>query len=161
MNNSNLNQNLNSNDATWYLLTECSLVEFVSEIDRGDELKSRLLFQRIRELDIPSRCVNKIEMTLTGFAREALIHSKQAGLELQGRIRVFCQKKLIDDPNIAKTSRPSHTGRTMQPVQMIHHPVTRMDGGWGYFLIERGGNDCADFPLSSYHLVDLYLYKEG
>jgi hypothetical protein len=142
----------------WYLLAESSLVEFTSEIDRGDELKAGL-FQKIQELDIPPQCVEKIDRTLKGFVREALVHLEQPELELPWRIRVFCQKKLIDGLTSAKISEPCHSGK--YGAEMMHHPSTVMDGGWGYFLIERGGDVYADSSLSSYQLVDIYLYKEG
>jgi hypothetical protein len=132
----------------------------MSEIDRGDELNAGL-FQKMQELDIPLQCVEKIERTLKGFVREALVHYKQSKLELSGRIRVFCQIKQIDAANSAQTSRLCNAELAMEHAQIIHHSGTKMDRGWGYFLIERGGNVFADSSLSSYHLVDLYLYKEG
>jgi hypothetical protein len=157
---SNASQNLTSSHSAWYLLTESSLVVFMSEIDRGDWLRAGL-FQKIHELDIPPQCVERIERTLKGFVRETLVHLQQSELELPGRIRVFCQKKLIDAANSAQTSQPCHSEQNMEQVQMIHHPGTRMDGGWGYFMIERGGNIFADSSMCSYRLVELYLYKEG
>jgi hypothetical protein len=157
----NASQSLTSSDSAWYLLAESSLIEFMSDVDCRYELTAGPLFQMIQELDITPQCVEKIERTLKGFIREALVHLEQSELELPWCIRVFCQIKLIDGLSSAKTSEPCHSEQNMEQVQMIHHPGTRMDGGWGYFLIERGGNDFTDSSLNSYHFVDLYLYKEG
>jgi hypothetical protein len=161
MKKSNASQNLTSSDSVWYLFAESSLIEFMSEIDRGDELKAGRLFQERQKLDIPPSSVEKIERTLKEFVREALVHYKQSKLELTGRIRVFCQIKLIDAANSAHTSELCQTEQNMEQVQMIHHPCTRMDGGWGYFLIERGGDFQPGSSVSTGNWIDLYLYKEG
>jgi hypothetical protein len=160
MKKSNASQNLTSSDSVWYLLAESSLIEFMSEIDRGDELKAGRLFQERQKLDIPPSSVEKIERTLKEFVREALVHYKQSKLELPGRIRVFCQIKLIDRLTSAK-SEPCYPEQNMEQVQMIHHPSTRIDGGWGYFLIERGGDFQPGSSVSTCNWIDLYLYREG
>jgi hypothetical protein len=96
------------------------------------------------------------------FAKESPVHYKQEGLEFPARIRIFCQKKIIDDANAARaTSRPYHTEQAMHHSPMILDFGTKMNGGWGCFLITKGGNVSDDASLSSHHLVDLYLYREG
>lgn len=156
----NASQKLTSSDSAWYLFAESSLIDIISDVDHGYKLTAGPLFQKIQELDIPPQCIEKIERTLRGFVREALAHLEQSALELPWRIRVFCQINLIDVLTSAKTSKPCHSEQNMEQVQMLHHPGTRMDGGWGYFMIERGGNVFTDSSLNSYRLVDLYLYKE-
>jgi hypothetical protein len=86
------------------------------------------------------------------------VHDKQEGLEFPARIRIFCQKKIIDDANAARTtSRPYHTEPAMEHSPMILDFGTKMNGGWGCFLIQRGANVSDD----SHYVVDLYLYREG
>ncbi len=131
MDNLTLPPNDRSDDPLWYYLAEFSLSEFLSDHDRRDELAAGLLFQAVRELSMPPECVENIEMTLAEFAREALEHFKQGGLEISGRICVFCQKKVITN------------------------------GGWGYFLIERGSSSSPGSTRLSRNSVDLYLYEEG
>lgn len=92
------------------------------------------LFKKLRDLNIPPEYVGNIEMMLTGFAKEALEHFKGGRLELPGRIRIFCQKKTIDE---------------------------KIRGGWGYFLIERGDDVSTGPSVRSWNSVELYLYKEG
>jgi hypothetical protein len=48
-----------------------------------------------------------------------------------------------------------------EPATIIHHPKTEMNGGWGYFLIERSGGFVPHSSVVIKNLVDLYLYKEG
>lgn len=121
---------------------------------KGDELLAKSLSQLFRALGVPPEWIGKVEMTLTGVAKLALVPIKPGSSERSGSIRVFCQKKLIDDANSTKTARPGHAEQT-------YPSATIMNGGWGYFLIERGGNVSTDSSESSRNSVDLYLYKEG
>jgi hypothetical protein len=161
MQTSNADQSIRPDDPVWYFLAEYSLSEFTADLNVGEKLMAGSLFQTVRELGIPPEYVENIEMMLTGFAKEALVHFKQGGLELPGRIRIFCQKKMIDNANSAKTSRPYDTEQTLEHAQFVHHPGTKINGGWGYFLIERGGDVSTGSSASSWNSVDLYLYKEG
>ncbi len=106
-------------------------------------------------------CMENIAGTVTEFAKEALVRYKQEGPEFPGRIRIFCQKKIIDDANSEKTSRPYHTEQDKKQKQIFSDSSASRIGGWGYFSIERGGDISTDSPLSSGNSVDLYLYKEG
>ncbi len=161
MQRSNPDHRVRPNNPIWHFLAEYSLSEFTSDPNGGERLPPGLLFQTLRELDIPPEYVEKIEMMLTGFASEALLHFKQGGFELPGRIRIFCQEKLINKANSAKTSSSYNTEQGLERAQFVHHPGTKMTGGWGYFLIETGGNVSTGSSANSWNSVDLYLYKEG
>ena len=106
-------------------------------------------------------CTENIARTLAGFAKEALVRTKQGRLEFPGYIRIFCQKKIIDDANSEKTSRPYHTEQGKKQKQIFPDSGANTVGGWGYFMIERG----EDLPPYSsaipHNYIDLYLYKEG
>jgi hypothetical protein len=153
MQTSNAKQNFSSDDPVWVLLAELSLRDFLSDHDRREEPAAGFLFQALRELGMSPECMEGIARTLAGFARE-LVRTDQGRLEVPGRIRIFCQKKMIDDTNSAKSSRPYHTGQVKEQKQIFPEPGANMIGGWGYFIIERG----TDLPPNS---IDLYLYKEG
>jgi hypothetical protein len=105
--------------------------------------------------------VEDIARTLAGFAKEALVHTKPARLESSVRIRIFCQKKILRDANLKKTSRSDYTEQGKKQKQTFADSRANTIGGWGYFIIERG----KDLPLDSSAIpcnsVDLYLYKEG
>jgi hypothetical protein len=161
MQTSNSDQRIRPNNPLWCFLAEYPLSEFTSDLNGGEKLRAGLLFQTVSELGIPPEYVEKIEMMLIGFAREALIHFKQGTLELPGRIRIFCQEKMIDEANSIKTTNAYNSEQELERARYIHHPGSKTNGGWGYFLIETGGNVSAGSSASSWNSVDLYLYKEG
>ena len=122
------------NDPLWYFLAEYSLNEFFPEHDKEDGFAAEMPDQIKRELKLPPESVENIEMTLTRFAREALARFKQARFGIPVRIRVFCQKKKVEE---------------------------KMFGGWGYFLIERTEGSSESPTARCQHFVDLYIYQEG
>jgi hypothetical protein len=161
MQTSNGDQNIRSKHPEWYLLAEYALSEILPDNGKGDELPAGLLSQPLRALGIPLEYLEIIDMTLTGFAKEMLLYYKQGSLEMPGRIRVFCQRKMIDDANSAKTSRLYNAKQAMEHAQIIHPFGTKMNEGWGYYVIERG-RDFASIPSKeSCRVVEIYLYKEG
>ena len=145
---SNANQNFSSGDPEWVLLAELSLGDFLPDHDRREGPVAGFLFQITRELGMSPEYVENIARTLAGFAIEALARTKQERLEVPGRIRIFCQKKIMGDANAEKPSRLSEQDK--QQKQILPDSRASRIGGWGYFSIERAGNS-----------VDLYLYKEG
>jgi len=161
MQTSHANQESRSKDLVWYLLGEYPLSEFLSDLDKGCELMDGSLLHTMRELGISLEYLENIGKTLRGFANEVLMHFIQGSSELSVHIRVFCQKKIIDNVNYAKTSRLYNAEESMEHAQIIHPSSTKMNGGWGYFLIERGGNVSTGSCVSARNSVDLYLYKEG
>ena len=156
----NADQNTRSDTPGWYLLAEYALSEIVFDHGKGDELTAGLLFQPLRGLGVPPEWIGNIEVKLTGLAKKAQAAIEQGRSERSGSIRVFCQKKVLDDANSANASRPEHTEQTMEHAPCINHAGTITNGGWGYFIIERCG-DYAGASEGSHPLVDLYLYKEG
>ncbi len=160
MANIDTDQRIRSGDPAWYFLVDLSLSEILAD-HRSDERTDGLWVQTVRDLGVPLECVDNIKRTLTGFARDAWGHFKQGRLEAPGRMRLFCQQKIIDDANSTETTRFIHTEQAPENEQMIHHSSSKMNGGWGYFLIERGVNVSAGSPGGSWISVDLYLYKEG
>ena len=111
---------------------------------------------------MPLECVENIARLVSEFAKESPVQDKPERLEFSGRIRIFCQKKTTDDANATRAASRSYPAEQA----MEHSPVildfgTKMNGGWGCFLIRRGANVSDDGSLSSPHVVDLYLYREG
>lgn len=158
---SNADKHGTSNDPVWQFLAEYPLSEFLSDHDKGGEHTAGLLFQTMRELGIPPEYLEDINITLAGFAKEALVHFEQRSIELPGRIRVFCQKKMIGDANSAKTSGPYDANQAMEHAQIIHPSGTKMNEGWGYYVIERDRDLASNPGKESCRVVELYLYKEG
>ena len=161
METSNAKQASRSNDPSWYFLIEYPLGEFMPDQVAGDALMAGSLFQTIRDLGVPLAYIKNIDMTLTGFAKEALVQLKHGSKELPRHVRVFCQKKAIEDAASAKTSRPDHAEQTMEQAPIEYPSGTIMNEGWGYFVIERG-RDFASHPFKeSCRVIELYIYKEG
>jgi hypothetical protein len=162
MKTSNAKQKFNSDDPVWILLADLSLGDFLPDQHRREESTAGYLLQMVRELGLPLECVENIAMLVSEVAKESPVHDKPERLEFSGRIRIFCQKKIIDDANAwHASSRPCPTEQAMELLPVILDFGTKMNGGWGCFLIRRGANVSDDASLSSPHVVDLYLYREG
>ncbi len=159
--NLNANQNSGSYDPRYYFLAEFSISEFESCHDRGDEHTAELLFRAVRELVTSPDWVENIDLTLAGFAKAALEHYKDGRLEAPGRIRIFCQKKIIDDANSAKSSRSYQVVQVKEHARKFPDSGVNMLGGWGYFLIERGEDFLPYSSANPHNCIDLYLYREG
>ena len=161
MQTSNAKPNLSSNDPEWVLQAELSLSDFLSDHDCRDEPTAGYLFQKLQELGMSPEGMENIARTLAGFAKEASVRYEQRRLEIPGRIRIFCRKKIIGDANAAQTSRPYHTKQGKEQKQNFPDSGTNTIGGWGYFMIERGEELPPDSSAIPCSYIDLYLYKEG
>ncbi len=150
-----------SEDPLWYFLADVSLSEFMSDHDSRDHVPADVLFQTVRELGLSPECIFDITLTLTAFAQEALMRFKQGRVESPERIRIFCQRKMMAGADPARTSMPSKARLGLEGASAITYPGKKMNGGWGYFLIERGGDLSAPSPACSWNSIDLYLYQEG
>jgi hypothetical protein len=126
-------QESRSIDSTWYLLGEYSLGELSLDPEKGDKSAAEIFSEILRELAIPIEDFENIEMILRSFAREALMHFRQGRLGFPGRVRIFCQKKMIN-----------------QEVQ----------GGWGYFVIERSRDASSLDSTEFQRLLDVFFYEE-
>lgn len=157
----NENPKIRSTDPVWHLLAEYSLGEFISSHDKHDRVRSGWLFQTVQELCIPPAYVANIEITLKGFTKDTAVYSLQGKEESPGLIRIFCQENVIANPGSGKTSLPYPAEPGMERPPTIPWSSTKMNGGWGYFLIERRRNPSTDSSVSSISSIELYLYREG
>jgi hypothetical protein len=160
MNRPNMNKKYQFDDPTWYYLAEYSLSDLMADQDAEDEFTSGRLFQTMPEMGISIEFMDSIELTLRSFVMEALANFKPGRLELPERVRIYCQKKMVEDARVAIASGFSQLDPTLENESIIRHFETNMGGGWGYFLIERRGYQTGSSAYSS-NSVDLYLYKEG
>ncbi len=149
-----------SDDPVWYSLTEFSLSEFVSELDNGEKLTAGLLFHAVHELGMSPDCAENIVRTLAESVKGKWELFRNDGSEIPGRIRVFCQKKRMDGLDLAKNSRAYKIGNVMNQSSIFRLSGDEMNGGWGYFMIERSGGS-ADSSGGNHPFIDLYLYREG
>jgi hypothetical protein len=131
---------LNQVDPTWYLIAEFLLNEITLNEDRTVELTTGSPFQTVQDLGISQEYIKRIERTITEMAKGARDSFDPTMADLPVHIRVYCNKKTVDE---------------------VHHSGDQMNGGWGYYVIERGRN-LPDVPSQeSYRVLELYIYKEG
>ena len=158
---SNENQNTRFNDPVWYFLAEYPLSELIVAMNTRGELTSKFVHQTFRDLGIPPEHINSIEKTLLGFVKDAMVHLDQERSDLPVYIRLFCHKKTVDDVISLESSSQLNAGQTIETPHIIHHSNPEINGGWGYFLVERGGCFQPGSSMNACNWVDLYLYKEG
>jgi len=161
MERSNDNLNSRTTDPEWSFLGEYPLNELMVEMDNRDRTNTSTLFQSIRAMGIHPELLSNIASKLMGFVKEAVAQLNKGSYQAPAFIRLFCQKKTMEDINSAKSSNQFNAELTIEPNQIIHQPDAGITGGWGCFLIKRGGNDSEDASPSSHYFVDLYLYREG
>jgi hypothetical protein len=142
-------------NSIWYLLAEIPLLAFMLKQNRRDDLSAGLLFQTLEKLGIPPECVTNIEDSLIKFADELEWNSNQDALDIPGRVRIFCQRKMIEDAHLQGVEQ------ALENAPAILSSGTKTKGGWGYFLIEKGENTSPSFSEYPAKLVDIYLYREG
>ena len=145
-------------DSKWRFLIAFPLADFLSDRNRRCDLAEGFFFHALIKLDIPPGCIADIERTLADFAGGIRNNFQQDGRDFPGQVRVFCQRK-------------STGGLTaLQPYPLDHQKQNalvfpglnrKINGGWGFFLIARGGDVASDAHQHSANLVDVYLYKEG
>jgi len=82
-------------------------------------------------------------------------------MNLHGRIRVFCQQKMMDNINSAQSSKPYNAEQTIEFEPIIPYFRMKMHRGWGYFLIERSEDSSTGVCAEPQRFIDLYLYNEG
>lgn len=164
---------LQSHPPGWDLLAEYvlgDLAEMLPENAEGDGLTAGLLVGPFQEWGVPPELICQIELSLTALAR-------QTGFPVTpGRLRIFCQKKVIAGAKAARTSNlepveaalPAPLDGTLEalhpaplPAATIQdHSSPLLNRGWGYFIVDRSGSDISDTESRPLR-IDLYLYQEG
>ena len=161
MQTANDNPNSRTTDLEWRFLGEYHLNELMVEMDNPDRTNTSMLFQTIRDIGVHPELLSNIKSKLIGFAKEAMKHLNLGKSESRVFICLFYQKKTIEDVNSTKSSSQFTTEQTSEPLHIIHHSDVEANGGWGYFLIERGGSFPTSSSVSRCYWIDLYLYREG
>ncbi len=139
----NVKLNHSTDVTAWYLLVEFSPQEFLSDRSRSDGLMAGFLSLPLQQLDTLPEWVASVEAMLARFAKEAWGH-----FEPGGRVRVFCQRKIIDDG-------------CLERAQAILDPGKKMNGGWGYYAIEKGRDSTGAAFTEPCHIIEIYVYRES
>lgn len=157
-----INHNSKSSDDNhiWLLLSEFSLSEFPLDEDIAVELSLGWIFQTMREFGLPWELTNQIEMPLSWTLRKAINCFNRCTNRSIG-IRLFCQPRMMVEIRQAKTSQSPLTQQIMEPSENLRSPGDKMNGGWGYFLVESGGDITRTSYMDHNQVVEVYLYQEG
>jgi len=157
----NDNQNIGFNNPEWYFLAEYPLNEFKLDMDTAGVTGTRWPFQSINDLCVDPALLFNIKGKLFGIARDTIAQFHAGCTESPVFVRFFCQKKILDGVNSAKSLNQFTAEETHEPAQGIRHQNGKVNGGWGYFLVERGGVSRPGASGNTHYCVDVYLYKEG
>ena len=161
METSDANQRNKANDPEWQFLAEFPLNELLSDREKGFDRTVELMLQTMRESGMLLDCHGYINLTLKEFIKKAQAHIEQGSFGWSGRMRLFCQKKLFEDANSAKNSRLSIAEPASEYRQGDDLLGAKMDGGWGYYVIERGRDPARAPGEEACRVTELYFYKEG
>ena len=127
-------------DSTWSSVAEFSPGDNFKDEEEAAVLMVSPLFQTIRRLGLPPEYLKRIEGTVSETASGARRQSHPCLQDLPIRIRLFCTNKTLD---------------------RLYHSGGQVNGGWGYYVIERS----RDLPNASCRdlcrVVEIYLYREG
>ena len=134
MQTTNTNQGSRSNAFSWYLLGEYSLGGLLPGPEKDPQRTVELPSTMAREIDIPLEGMEPVEIALRSFASKALRQMQPEGDVHPGQIRLFCQKKILDEET---------------------------KGGWGYFVIEKPRDACPQDDEETREVMDFYIYEEG
>jgi hypothetical protein len=124
----------------WCLLVDCSLsIGSISE-ELNAELTCATSSPSVRKLHLPAAELNRIISSIAATADSLVIHPGNTNTDRMVRVCLFCERKAAED---------------------MHPPISMKNGGWGYYVIERGvdlpGSSCEKYQ----RVIELYLYKEG
>ncbi len=161
MNTSRQYNDLSINGPAWDFLAEFPLNELLIDMDLRNSAEAGLLFQTVKGLGVRAELLDIIEGKLTVFASRAVAQLNQRRFKALTIVRLFCQKQAIADENLQKPAIRFKPEPGPNPSQVIHCSAPEINGGWGYFLVERGGSSQPESMPGTNNWIDLYLYKEG
>lgn len=139
----NVNLDSTADAAAWYLLAEFSPQEFLSDRSRSDGFMAGLLSLPHQEMDTLPEWLAPLETLLARFAKEVVGQFEQSG-----RVRVFCQRKIIEDAYLERAASQLDPGK-------------KMNGGWGYYAIEKGRDFTDAAWTEPCHIIEIYVYRES
>jgi len=156
----NDNHNSNLTDTEWYFLGEYPLKVLGVDGEIQDRSEDGILIETIRDLGIGAELIDNIERKLIGFAGGAMAQLDQECFERPATIRLFCQKKMVEDRKSMKSLSQLKEKLTIKYSHNIHQSDPAFNGGWGYFLVKRGGGPNPAYSVNTNIRIDLFIYKE-
>lgn len=154
---SETNRKSRSTDPEWHLLFVFSIQDLLTDIERKSETATLSLFRFLNYLGVSPDLVENIPKTIAGFAKKAEMHDEQETRNTPEQIRIFCQKKLLNEA--IPTDFPMENLGIKDQAQNFSNIKADRLGGWGYFIIERSEKDPSSSPNRNI-FIDLFIYKE-
>jgi hypothetical protein len=127
---------LNNHDPVWYSFADYSLGKDALDEDLEAMLASGSVIQTMKESGLPPECLKRIVRTIREAARNFLHRVPNAPVH----IRLFYQRNTA---------------------AFLSHSEKRREGGWGFFIIQRGGDHPSVIRNEPYPIIELYIYREG
>jgi hypothetical protein len=125
----------------WVLIAQHLLREDSHDEVSGAKSIAGSLFQALRALGFAPEAFEKLEDAITGIIRTTRRQSHHGSKpELPVQIRLFCQRVLLDS---------------------LSNYEKQLLGGWGYYIIERGGDPLGAVCDQYHRIVEFYIYREG
>jgi hypothetical protein len=128
-----------NDDPEWSLIAEYSLSDGIAYEDTGAELWSGSLIKTMRVLGLSPETLNKIRGTIAWAARKAIRENIACNPNSPASFRLFCERKIMNSASHAKD---------------------HVNGGWGFYVIERDRDDPNPSYQEGQRVVELYLYRE-
>jgi hypothetical protein len=145
----------------WVLFREYILSGQINDEEmRGDLIEGSLL-QTILDLDMPLECLNNINRTLADFIKKTRGQSLSGKPAFLAHIRLFYQRWSTEGKTSIQGPEAPEIKQAVDLTQALDTSHLNTNGGWGYFLIERGADFTAGSKTYPRDCIDLYLYKEG
>ncbi len=148
------------NDPQWSFLAEYPLTKLMVDMGSPGETESEVLARITGELGIGAELFSHIERKIIELTMEAMAQFDQ-GRYAAPTIRLFCQRKAIEEINLQKSACPHLKGDNPGTPPAIEQPDHATNGGWGYFVVERGGRTTDNGRGRECFWIDLFLYREG
>lgn len=126
----------NSRESSWNYLAEYSLSEIVLGEDSEFMLLSGPVFLSMQELGLPPESLKRIARTI----KETVRHILSKGRNIPVCIRLFHQPKMVAG---------------------LPHSGKQREGGWGFFVIQRGEDPLSGIYGEPFSIIELYIYREG
>ena len=154
----NKKENLNSSfdDSVWNFLMAYPLSELITDTNMRDMPKTCLLIQTLLELGVKTELLNKIVRKLIKIAEDALDQSDQRKMATLPHLRIYCQNVTILSQNSTQPPTQEKSRVTIKSPQRNHFSGSRINGGWGFFLVNKAAYHLPGSSINSSSWIDVY-----
>lgn len=153
-------QNSRFTDPEWYFFAQYPLNKLFVDLDIRAQSEARFLFRTIRDLGVHPEIFTNIQRKIIAIADERMKQTGHEGYQNPAYIRLFFHKKVIEGINSRKSSQRIKAIHIIKSSQITLNSNPGMNGGWGYFVVQRPGGSLPGAPMNANYYVDIFLYRE-